>query len=291
MLMITGASGQLGRRTVELLRERVDASQIVALSRTPEKLADLGVATRAADFSDPAGLLRAFDGAERLLLVSTDDLRPGGHRLQQHTNAVEAAVKAGVGHVLYTSAPRATDSGNDAPITPDHAATERVLAASGLTYTSLRNNLYADLLLLLSAPGAIASGVLASNSGDGRTGFGVREDYAAASAALLAVGGHENETLELTGPAALNIADIAVILSELAGRPIRYQPRSDAEATAAFVAHGIPAPIAAILADIGRATRDGWFDLVTTNVEALTGRPATTVQAFLAANRSALLGA
>lgn len=289
-LIVSGASGQLGRRTVQLLRERVDASRIVALSRTPEKLADLGVTTRASDFNDPASLRRSFDGAERLLLVSTDDLRPGGHRLKQHTNAIEAAVTAGVGHVLYTSAPRATDPGNDAPITPDHAATEQLLALCGLTYTALRNNLYADLLLQ-SAPGAIASGVLAGNSGDGRVGYGVRDDYAAVAAALLAEGGHENETLELTGPESLSAAAVAAILSDLTGRPIRYQPQTDEEARASLQAFGLPAPVAAIYADLGRATRDGWFDLTTTLVETLTGRPSTTVETFLAANRTALMAA
>ena len=290
MLVVTGASGQLGRSTVEFLRQRVDASRIVALSRTPERLANLGVTTRPADFNDPASLVRAFDGAERVLLVSTDDMRPGGHRQRQHAQAVEAIVAASVGQVIYTSAPRASDPANDAPITPDHAATERVLAAAGVPYTILRNNLYTDLLLAI-APEAIASGVLRRNTGAGRIGYGVRADYAEVAAVLLAEGGHTNEVIELTGPTSLSGADLAAILSEVSGRQVRYEAHSDADEVSGALAHGLPAPVAEFVADLGRATRDGWFDVATTAVAEMTGRPATSALSFLAAQQHAAIPA
>jgi NAD(P)H dehydrogenase (quinone) len=273
-----------------LLRERVDAGRIVALSRTPERLASLGVTTRPADFNDPSSLVRAFDGAERVLLVSTDDLRPGGHRQRQHAQAVESAVAAGVGQIIYTSAPRASDPANDALIIPDHAATERVLAASGVPYTILRNNLYADLLLAI-APGAIASGVLRRNTGDGRIGYGVRADFAEVAAVLLAEGGHTNEVIELTGPTSLSGVDLAAILSEVSGRQVRYEAHTDADEIRGLLAHGLPKPVAEFVADLGRATRDGWFDLATTAVAEITGHPATSVLGFLAAQQHAVLPA
>nr|WP_051060683.1 NAD(P)H-binding protein [Nocardiopsis gilva] len=145
MIVVSGASGQLGRRTVELLKERGDASSIVALSRTPEKIADLGVTARAADFDDPHSLVKAFDGAERLLIISTDQLDGEGTRVRQHGNAIEAAAKAGVGHVLYTSIVEASAQGNPSLLVPDHLATEKLLAESGLAYTVLRNSLYSEL--------------------------------------------------------------------------------------------------------------------------------------------------
>jgi NAD(P)H dehydrogenase (quinone) len=199
MIVVSGASGQLGRRTVEHLRERTDAARVRALSRTHEKVADLGVATGPADFDDPDALTRAFDGAERLLLISTPG--PDERRLAQHANAVQAAAKAGVGHVIYTSVVHATDPDNPSPVAGDHAATERALADSGLTRTILRVNWYTDLLLW-SAPAAVAGGVLADNAGEGGTAYVTRDDVAAVAAALLAEGGYEGDLLDVTGPAA-----------------------------------------------------------------------------------------
>ncbi|MQA83052.1 MAG: NAD(P)H-binding protein [Streptosporangiales bacterium] len=286
MIVVGGASGRLGRRTVSFLLERVDAARVVALSRTPEKIADLGVATRPADFNDPNGLVRAFDWAERLLLISTDV--PGPGRIQQHTNAVRAAAEAGVGHVLYTSMVRAGEPDNPAVIAVDHRETERALAESGLTHTLLRESLYCEMTLF-TAPGAVASGVLASNRGDGATGYVAREDVAAVAAALLADGGHEGELLDVTGPAAATDSEIAAILTEVTGRPVRYQPLTDDEAIAGMVERGMPEPVARSSASFGKAAREGWLDVVSDVVERIGGREPTSVAGFLAANRTALV--
>lgn len=291
MIVVSGASGQLGRRTVEYLRERVDAGRVVALSRTPDQLADLGVATRRADFDDPAGLVPAFDGAERLLLISTDAAAAlAGTRLRQHTNAIQAAAKAGVGQVIYTSLVRTTDPRNPAFVTADHAGTEQALVESGLRYTMLRENIYAEQLLV-SAPGAIASGVLADNNGDGATGYVARDDIAAVAAALLAEGGYEGELLDVTGPAAVTHSEVATILSEVTGVPVRYQPLTDEQAVAGMVEHaGIPESVARTIATFGQAARDGWLREVTDVVARVAGRQPTSVADFLAANRAALVG-
>lgn len=284
MIVITGASGHLGRRTVELLRDRVDAARIVALSRHPEKVADLGVDTRFADFAAPAGLVQAFDGAERALLISTDAV---GARIIEHANAITAATVAGVGHLLYTSVVHATNPG-PTPLWADHGETERLLRESGMVWTALRNNLYTEGVLASAIP-AVAAGVLATNTGDGRTGYVTRDDCAAVAATLLAEGGFENAPLDVTGPGTLDAATIADVLTRISGRPVRYEPQSDKQAVAAFVAGGMPEDAAWAVCDYGAVIRDGWLDVVTDTVERITGRPPTSVEEFLTGHRSALL--
>jgi NAD(P)H dehydrogenase (quinone) len=204
MIVVSGASGQFGRRSVQLLLGLVDAAEVVAVTRTPGRAADLGVAVRQADFDDPGGLVAVFAGTQRLLLVSTGEVRTDGYRIRQHTNAIRAASRAGVEYVVYTSL-----TGADRPDHPvgvpmaDHAATERALAESGLAYTVLRNNMYTDLLLY-AARAAVASGVLASNRGGGATGYVTRDDCAATAAALLVRGGPRGCLVDVTGPQAVS---------------------------------------------------------------------------------------
>jgi NAD(P)H dehydrogenase (quinone) len=290
MIVVSGASGQLGRRTIEYLRERTDASRVIALTRTPDKVADLGVATRPADFDDPNGLVSAFDGAERLLLISTDAIDGAGTRIRQQTGAVQAAAKARVGQVLYTSFVHATEPGNPAFVATDHAATERALAESGLAYTLLRENVYTDTLLA-TAPGAVASGMLTSNNGDGRVAYIARDDIAAVAATLLAEGGYEGQALDLTGPAALTQAEVAQVLSDVTGVPVRHQPLTDDEAVAGMVQYaGLPEFLAGTYATFGRAAREGWLAGVSGAVQQLAGRQPTSVAEFFARHRSWLLG-
>jgi NAD(P)H dehydrogenase (quinone) len=290
MIAVSGASGRLGRRTVEYLRERTDAARVVALSRTPDTPAGLGVATRRADFDEPDGLVTALDGVERLLLISTDAVGVPGHRIKQHTNAIQAAAKAGLAHVIYTSFVRTTHPANPAFVAADHAATEQALVESGLTYTMLRENVYTDMQLL-SAPGAVAGGVLASNEGDGAVAYVTRDDIAAVAAAVLSEGGYEGQRLDLTGPAPVTQAELATILSEVTGVPVRYQPLTDDEYVAAMVEHaGMPEPAARAYATFGEAARGGWLSDVTDVVARVAGREPTSVADFLAAHRDTLLG-
>jgi NAD(P)H dehydrogenase (quinone) len=287
MILVTGASGKLGRHTIGQLLERVDAARVVALTRTPERLAGLGVATRTADFDDPARLVAAFDGAERLLLISTGVFDPPGRRITQHANAVDAAVKAGVGHLLYTSIACAGDPAHPASVAADHRATEETIAASGLPYTMLRNSMYTELILL-GAPLAVATGVLLDNSGAGGISYVTREDCAAVAAVVLAEGGYEGERLEVTGPSAVGQAEVAALLTEFTGVPVRYVPTGDEEIITELVRFGMPEAAARRYVTIGQATRDGFTDIVTDVVERVTGRRPTSVESFLAANRAAL---
>lgn len=284
-IVISGAGGQLGRSVVEELKRRVGASEIVALSRDTGKIADLGVRTRQADFDDREGLVETFAGANRLLLISTDRV---GQRVAQHTNAIDAAVRAGVGHLFYTSITLATDQGNPAMVATEHRATEEALAASGLPFTALRNNLYTDLLLA-TARQAIATGVYASNAGDGGTSYVTRDDLATATAAILAEPAAPRGVLDLTGQEAVTGARFASILSGIAGKEIRFQSLTDEQSAAGLAAAGLPPEMVALYNSFGTAQRQGYLDLVTDVVQRYLGRTPTSVAAFLTANRAALV--
>ncbi|MEV0391369.1 NAD(P)H-binding protein [Nonomuraea sp. NPDC050643] len=284
--MVSGASGQLGRLTLQHLLQRVDAARVVALSRDPDALAGLGVATRHADFDDPAGLPAAFEGAERLLMISMGSFTgaPRGH-----VNAIEAAAKAGVGRLVYTSFTRAGDPGQPQALIQNHKETERLLAESGLTFTALRFNQWPEMWNLVGVPAlAVATGVLPSNAGDGRVGHITRDDSAAVAAAVLAEGGHEGQLLEVTGPAAVTDTDVAAALSEVTGRTIRCEPVSDAGLAAALTRRGLPEMYVQGWTGLGTYKRAGWFDVTTHAVERLTGRKPTSIADYFAAHPETL---
>lgn len=290
--LVTGASGQLGRRVVALLIEehRVAPASIVAATRKPEGLADLaakGVDVRAADFEDGASLEKAFAGVTRALLVSTDALDRPGRRLEQHRRAVAALAGAGVAHVVYTSVP------NPYPESPvkiglDHLATEQLLQATRLGYTILRNSLYTDLMLH-SLPGAVASGSLVDARGTGKAAFVTREDCARAAAAAL-VRGEGRTILDVTGPEAIDSAALAAIVSEVTKKPVAHTSVPRAALVDGLVAHGVPAPYANVFADFDEAIAKGDLHVVSSAVEALTGKKPESVASFLARNAGALGG-
>jgi NAD(P)H dehydrogenase (quinone) len=282
MIAVTGASGRLGRLTVRRLLDHVDAAGVTALSRTPDAIADLPVSRRRADFDTPDTLPRAFDGAERLLIISTNVLDPTGRRIRQHTNAVRAAARAGVGHITYVSISRADDPDNPAAMAADHRATELALAASGVPYTVLRNNLYTQLILM-GLEGTLATGLLLDNSGHGSIAYVTREDCAAVAAGVLAQGGYEGRRLEVTGPHALTLTDVAALITEFSGVAVRYVPITDEQTVRELVAHGMPVPTARQFATIGTSIRRGYTGAVSTTVEQVTGRPAVSVAQYLAA--------
>ncbi|MFJ5266578.1 NAD(P)H-binding protein [Streptomyces sp. NPDC088387] len=286
MIAVSGASGNLGRLTIRHLVQRADAADVLALTRTPAAVADLGVRTRHADFDEPDALVRSLDGVDRLLVISigTDD------RLPKHTRAIEAAAKAGVGHVVFTSITRAGDPGHPNPLVPDYGTTERLLADSGLPFTVLRFNVWAEMLTLVGvAPRAVATGVLPSNSRDGRIGHLTRDDSAAVAAAVLAEGGSRGEILEVTGPTAVTDEDIADALTEATGRRVRHEEVSDAEHPRRLLEQGVPEHFAHAWTAAGVAKRDGWYDITTHTVQRLTGRPATSIADYFTAHREALV--
>lgn len=287
-LLVTGASGQLGRRVVELLVE-AKAGTIIAATRTPEKLEafrEQGVIVRHADFEDPASLATAFAGVNRLLLISTDAVDVPGRRIKQHQNAVKAADQAGVRHVIYTSIVN-PDPNSPAFVNPDHRATEEALAASGLGWTVLRENLYMDLLIG-TVQQALATGQLFKATADGKAAYITREDCARACAAALASSFDGRRTLDITGPEALSQYDIAAIASKITGQTITYVPLDLESLIQGMVGAGLPRPMAEAFATFDAGIAQDKYSAVSTAVEDLTGRKPTSVADFLTANREAL---
>jgi NAD(P)H dehydrogenase (quinone) len=288
-LLVTGASGHLGRRVIELLLES-GPGRIIATTRSPDKLADLaarGVEVRAADFDDPSSLAGAFAGADRLLLISTDALDGTDRRIVQHSNAVAAAERAGVKHVVYTSLTR-PEPGSPIAIAPDHYATEQALAASSLDWTVLRNNVYTDMFLQ-SLPRAVATGQLVAAAGNGGAGYVTREDCARAAAAALAAHSSGRTTLDITGPEVVTHAELAQTLSAIVERPVKYIPLEPEVMVGGMVAAGLPEVVARLLVTFDIGVARGTLAVASSAVADLTGKAPQSVAAFLAANREALL--
>lgn len=290
-LFVTGAAGHLGRRVVELLVQQGGAGRVIAGTRAPEKLADLakqGVEVRKADFEDQPGLEAALAGVDRVLIISTDAIDRPGRRIAQHRAAVAAAVKAGVKHVVYTSMPNPETS--PVVFAPDHLGTEHALAASGLSYTILRNCWYTDFLIPGLA-GAVASGKLIAATGQGGAPYVTREDCARAAAAALASSDTSNRTWNITGPAVVTYGELAKLASDLTGRPVEYVAVGPEERAQQLIALGTPEPIAKILVSSQIAIAQGKMGTATTAVQELTGRAPMSVADFLSTHRAALLPA
>jgi NAD(P)H dehydrogenase (quinone) len=281
-LVLTGASGHLGRRTAELILAHVDPASVVLVSRRPESLADLqarGATIRLGDFDDPDSLLDAFAGANRLLLISTDAF---GRRVTQHGHVISAARRVGVQHVIYTSLPDPSES-NPALVAADHGATEALLRDSGLAWTILRNALYSDHLLP-RAVAAIGSGRFSHNDGTGASAYVSREDCAAVAAAVLGGGReHAGETYDVTGPELLDADGLARCFAELGGVPVGADELTDEALVAEMIATGLPAPVAKLLASFGAAIRGGHLAQLSPSVKALTGHEPVPVVDVLTA--------
>ena len=286
-LFVSGAGGKLGRRVVELLLERGYDGKIIAGSRAPEKLADLaGVEARQADFDDRDGMVAALKGVDKLLIISTDQI---GVRLAGHQTAIEAAKIAGVKHIIYTSMPN-PEPPSAITFAGDHHGTEEAVSASGIPYTILRNTWYAENLLD-SLPNALASGQWYTSAGTGRTGYVSREDCARAAAGALLTPA-ANQIYTVTGPASLSNEEIARIARAATGKPLSIVNVTDEQLAAGAKAAGVPDfVIENFIVAFDRNTREGKVDLATDAVETLWGEKPTALEAFLTANKAALVAA
>jgi NAD(P)H dehydrogenase (quinone) len=290
-ILITGAAGQLGQRVIHHLLEtyKVPAARLIAATRDPAKLASLaarGVTTRRADFDDAATLATAFEGVDRLLIISTDALAVPGQRLKQHTAAVEAAVKAGVKHLAYTSMPSPDKS--LVTFAPDHLGTENAIKASGLPYTILRNAWYMDNYLL-GMPHNLQAGSWYTASGDGKVANISREDCALAIAAALASGTSESATYTLTGSESLTADQIAAVVAAAVGKPLAAVKVTDEQLGQGLRGAGLPDFVADMLVSADANIRAGNFDLVTGDFTKLTGKHQEKLKDFLVAHKAALV--
>lgn len=281
MILVTGANGHLGRAIVECLLARIPSSEIVISVRRPEAaavLAERGVIVRKGDFAQPATLARAFDGAGQVLVVSSNAAAYGADTMAQHRAAINAARSAGVRRIVYT-AHQAAAAGSEFFPARDHAATEELLRASGLAWTSLRNGFYASSGLdWVMGRTFYETGVIEAPA-DGKVSWTDRNDLAMAAAAiLLDEGRYDGATPPLTGSQAVDLAEIAEIASKVLGRPIRRKVISDDEFRAKVTATGAPPQAAEFALSFYRAARKGEFNVTEPTLERLLGRQPTTMR-------------
>ena len=276
-IAVTGSTGQLGRLVVEKLKVRVPASEIIALARDPAKAADLGVAVRVADYAWPETLAPALAGVDTLLLISSDAI---GQRVGQHAAVIDAAKAAGVKRIAYTSILRADTS--PLVLAEEHKATEALIQASALPYALLRNGWYAENYTG-SLAGAVAAGAMIGASGAGKISAATRADYAEAAAVVLSTPEARNRIYELAGDAAFTRAELAAEVSRQTGKTVAYNDLPEAEYAKILESFGLPAPLAAILAqsDVG-ASQGGLFDDGRA-LSGLIGRPTTPLSVAVAA--------
>ncbi|MFF0302637.1 SDR family oxidoreductase [Streptomyces sp. NPDC004562] len=278
-IVVTGATGHLGRHVVEQLLEKVPAEQVTAVARTPEKAADLaarGVRVAVADYNAPETFDGLFAAGDKVLLISGSEV--GNDRVAQHRTVIEAAKAAGVALLAYTSAPGTLT----AALADDHRATEEVLLASGLPYVLLRNGWYHENYTENLAP-VLAHDAVTHAAGDGRISSAARADYAAAAVAVLTGEGHENKTYELGGDVAWSMGEYAAELSRQTGREIAENPVSAEALTGILTGAGVPAPFAAILAGVDTSIARGELVVDSGDLSRLAGRPITPLADAIAA--------
>jgi NAD(P)H dehydrogenase (quinone) len=301
-IAMTGASGRYGRLATDKLIAQGRARDLILITRTPAKLADraqAGCEVRYGDFDKPETLQAAVSGAGKLLLISGTRV---GARVRQHKAAIDAAAAAGVGHIVYTSFVN-VEPANPAIVTIDHRETEYLIKASGVAYTFLRDAHYADAMILNAGPGFIASGVWLTSTEGAREAMVWREDCVDCSVAVLTQEGHENKAYPITGPNRESFAEVAAMLREITGHPVKLVETDDAAMYAHFDSLGIPREpvddqtVAGIpwnsddMVSFERSIREGFLDVCTDDVRRLTGRTARSVRELIEANADFLRGA
>ena len=280
-IAVTGATGHLGRLVIEELRRSRPAGSLVALVRDASRaqdLADDGVRVRVAAYEDPAALVQGLADVRVLLLVSGSEV---GRRVDQHRNVIDAAVEAGVDHIVYTSAPRADSSA--LVLAPEHRATEEILRASGVTWTVLRNNWYTENYVG-TLQQAAETGEIVAAAGAGRVASATRADFAAATAAVLLGEGHEGKVYELGGDHAWTFAELAEAASAVVGRPVTYRPVEAETLQAILTEHaGLDAGTAGFVVQLDLDIAAGLLGETTGELAELLGRPTTPLEEGLRA--------
>jgi NAD(P)H dehydrogenase (quinone) len=298
-IVITGASGQYGRSATDRLIALGRAADLILISRTPAKLADQerqGCTVRYGDFDKPETLAAAVQGADRMLLISGTRV---GARVVQHKAAIDAASAAGVGHIVYTSF-IGIHPDNPALVTRDHAQTEDLIRASGCNWTMLRDAQYADAMIINAGPNFVRSGQWLSSSAPGREAMVWREDCVACAVAVLTGEGYQNQTYNITGPNRETMEEVCAMLAEISGRAIAFIHTDDDGMYAMFDAMGIPREpvddqsVAGIpwnsddMVTFEAAIRGGWLDIISDDVEKLTGRKPRSVRQMIQENAAML---
>ncbi len=269
MIVVTGATGHLGRLVIERLLEKLPPSEIAALARDPERAKDLtarGITIHQANYSQPESLASIFKPGDKVLLISSSEV---GQRIPQHKAVIDAAKSAGASLLAYTSLLHADTT--PLALSPEHKATEEYLLASGIPYVLLRNGWYFENHTA-SLGAALAHGVILGAAGNGRFAAAARADYAAAAATVLTNPGHENKIYELGGDAPYTLAELAAEVSRQSGKQVVYQNLSEPEYAKALTGFGLPAPLAEILADADAWAAKGELDDTSHDLSTLISR-------------------
>lgn len=264
---ITGATGQLGKLVTEQLKNRTNATDLVALVRSPQKVQ--GIAASFFDYNEPASMVASLQGIDQLLLISGNEL---GKRAGQHANVIKAAKEAGVKRIVYTSILRADSS--TISLAAEHLQTEKLLKESGISFTLLRNGWYTENYTG-SIPGALAAGVFIGSAGEGKISSASRADFAEAAAAVLTSEGHEGKTYELAGDQSFTLKDLTLEISRITGKDIPYQNLSEKEYSNALKGLGLPDMIADGIASWDVSASKGDLYAEDRTLSKLIGRPTT----------------
>ena len=283
MILVTGATGQLGKATIDFLLKKISSKEIAALARDEKKAEDLkakGVETRIGDYNDKASLVAAFKGIDKLFFVSSSDV---ANRLKQHKNIVDAAKESGVKHIIYTSFTRKneTDTSPLGILATSHIETDKMIKASGITYTIMLNGLYADVLPMFFGEKVLEAGIFLP-AGDGKAAYTTRADIAEAAANILTTTSHENKEYIITNTENYSLQDAATILSELSGKQVNYLNPDAATYTSALTNAGVPAEYVGMFAGFGEAIKQKEFETSGTDLKKLLGRTPVTLRQFFA---------
>ncbi|WP_329118749.1 SDR family oxidoreductase [Streptomyces sp. NBC_01465] len=279
-IVVTGATGALGRLVIDELLARVPADQVAAVVRDKDKAADLadrGVELRIADYNAPETLAGAFRSGDRVLLISGSEV---GRRVPQHTAVIDAAKAAGVAQLAYTGILGGPDA--DFDLADEHKATEQLILDSGLPHTFLRNGWYTENYTANLAP-VLAHGAVVANAGEGRVASAARADYAAAAAAVLVSDGHIGAVYELSGDTAWSLAEYAAEVAKATGKEIAYNNVPASVHQEILVGAGLPEGFAAILVDVDEAIERGRLAGTSGDLARLIGRPTTPISETIAA--------
>lgn len=287
MILVTGATGQFGRNAIDhLLKKGIEPSQISALVRDaakPQALQEKGIEIRLGDYANYDSLVQAFNGADKLLLVSSNDRQAIENRTAHHRNAIKAAKEAGVQHIVYTSfvrKPKFEDSAI-AAFQNSHVESEAFLMNSGIEYTILQNGIYLEMIPVFAGEKVAEKGTIVFPAQNGKASYVLREELAEVAAHILATDGHQNKLYQLTNTDSVSFFDIAGELSRVTGKEVAYQSPPVEEFESMLKSFGVPDQYIGMFTTWATALSQHTMDADDTTLEGFLGRKPTTMKQFV----------